>query len=169
MIEHKPTISMIAALDEKGVIGVDGGLPWRLSAELKWFRASTLGKPVVMGRKTYDSIGRPLPKRLNIVMTRSADYEAAGCVVVGSVAEALAACGNAEEVMIIGGEAIYHLFLPLTTRLYLSFVEANVGGDRFFPPIDWSRWQVVWQGAHSADAKNEYAFCKTILEINETS
>ncbi|MDX1687598.1 MAG: dihydrofolate reductase, partial [Candidatus Promineifilaceae bacterium] len=109
-------ISLIAALDRNGVIGDDGRIPWRLPADLKYFKRVTMGKPLIMGRKTYESIGRPLPGRQNIVLTRQRDYRAPGCTVVHSLEEALAAAGDAEEVMVAGGGSVYRQFLPRADR-----------------------------------------------------
>ena len=119
-------ISIIVAASTNNVIGVQGELPWRLSDDLKRFKAVTMGKPIIMGRKTWESIGRALPGRQNIVITRQPDYLADGCDVVESVDEAIAAAGDADEVMVIGGSQIYDMALPLASRLYLTRVHAEV-------------------------------------------
>ena len=119
-------ISLIVAVSTNKVIGAQGDLPWRLSDDLKRFKAVTMGKPIVMGRKTWDAIGRPLPGRQNIVITRKPGYTAAGCIVVTSLEDAIATAGDAEEIMVIGGSQIYQLALPLATRLYLTRVHARV-------------------------------------------
>ncbi len=126
-------IAIVVAMAANRVIGRDNQLPWHLPADLKHFKQLTLGKPVVMGRKTYASIGRPLPERTNIVVTRDRDYEAPGCVVVHSLDEALAAAGEAAEVMVIGGAGIYRQVLPRTDTLYLTEVHAEFEGDTLFP------------------------------------
>lgn len=151
-------ISLIVATSTNNVIGVNGELPWRLSDDLRRFRDITMGKPIVMGRKTWDSIGRPLPGRQNIVITRQPEFVAEGCDVVASVAEALSAAGDAAEVMIIGGSQVYSLFLPDADRLYVTRVHVEVAGDAFFPPISDSDWRLVDEEYHAADERNEHAF-----------
>ena len=141
-------LAMIAAMSRNRVIGRDNALPWHISADLKHFKRTTLGKPVVMGRKTYESIGRPLPGRTNIVVTRQPDYSAPGVRVATSTESALAlasevATGDgASEVMVIGGEQLYRSLLPHAERLYLTEVDAEVEGDAFFPELD-AGWQPV--------------------------
>jgi len=117
-----------------------------------------MGKPVVMGRKTYESIGRPLPGRHNIVVSRNARFRAGGCTVVTSVDHAVVAAGDAEEVMVIGGEQIYRMFLPLADRVYLTRVHADVKGDARFPELDDATWSLVGREERAADADNEFAF-----------
>ncbi len=157
-------ISIIVAASENGVIGSQGELPWRLSDDLRRFKAVTMGKPIVMGRKTYQSIGRPLPGRHNIVITRQAGFEAAGCEVVESKAAALAAAGDADEIMIIGGSQVYALFLPETERLYLTRVHAELTGDAFFPEVASEDWRLVEDEPHRADARNAYDYSFRIYE-----
>ena len=151
-------ISIIVAASENNVIGAQGDLPWRLSDDLKRFKAVTMGKPIVMGRKTWESIGRPLPGRQNIVVTRQADFVAEGCDVVASVAGAFEAAGGAEEIMVIGGGQLYELFLPEAQRLYLTRVHAEIDGDAFFPEIVESEWQLVDEEPREADERNEHAY-----------
>ena len=151
-------ISIIVAASTNNVIGVQGELPWRLPDDLKRFKQLTMGKPIVMGRRTFESIGRPLPGRQNIVITRQRDYEAAGCDVVASPAAALAAASDAAEIMIIGGSQVYELFLPKASRLYLTRVHVVVEGDAWFPEIDEGDWQLLDSESHDASAVNEYAF-----------
>lgn len=134
-------LSLIVAMGRNRVIGIDNSLPWHLSQDLKQFKAVTLGKPIVMGRKTYDSIGRPLPGRHNIVISRDSSWAADGVTAVGSLAAAITAAGEVAELMVIGGEQIYALALPAATRLYITEVDAAPAGDAFFPAIDESRWQ----------------------------
>ena len=159
-------ISLIVATDENGLIGKDGGLPWRLPADLKYFKKTTLGKPVVMGRKTWESIARPLPGRKNIVLTTQKDYLSEGVEVVQDVAAALSACGAAGEVMVIGGRAVYALFLPQADRLYLTRVHAQVEGDVYFPTIDAAEWKEVARTECEADENNEFALSFLTLERN---
>lgn len=158
------TVSIIAAVARNGVIGRDGHLPWRLSDDLKHFKRVTIGKPIVMGRKTYASIGKPLPGRENIVLTRDPQLQAEGCTVVHSVEEALKAAGNAEEVMVIGGAAVYAALLPQADRLYVTEVHAEVAGDVQFPDIDPTAWRERERSSHPADGRNEYAFDTVVLE-----
>jgi len=151
-------ISIIVAASTNNVIGVQGDLPWKLSDDLKRFKQLTMGKPIVMGRLTWESIGRPLPGRRNIVVTRTEDYAAEGCDVVASPAAALAKAGDASEIMIIGGSQIYELFLPKAGRLYMTRVHADIAGDAYFPELDEQDWQLLESEAHEASAANDYAF-----------
>jgi len=151
-------ISIIVAASTNNVIGVRGELPWKISDDLKRFKQLTLGKPIVMGRLTWESIGRPLPGRQNIVITRQADFSAEGCDVVDSPVAALDIAGNAEEVMIIGGGQIYDLFLPKAGRLYVTRVHTEIDGDAFFPAIEADSWELVDREAFAASAANEFAF-----------
>ena len=157
-------ISIIVAASTNNVIGVEGELPWRLPDDLKRFKQVTMGKPIVMGRRTFESIGRPLPGRQNIVITRQPGFEADGCDVVSSPAAALTAAADAAEVMIIGGSQIYELFLPKASRLYLTRVQADIEGDAVFPAIDEQEWHLLEREAHEASAANEYAFEFRIYE-----
>jgi dihydrofolate reductase len=125
------------------VIGVDNRLPWHFSSDLKRFKQITMGKPLLMGRKTHDSIGRPLPGRLNIVLTSDHAYQAPGCTVVHSLEEALKAAGDADELMVIGGASLYERLLPEADRLYLTQIEREFSGDTFFPQIDWQAWREI--------------------------
>lgn len=155
-------VALVAAVSRNGVIGRNGGLAWKISDDLKRFRAITLGKPVIMGRKTYDSIGRPLPDRVNIVITRRA-AEIEGVLVAASVEEALrlgfeaAAHLDTDEICVIGGAEIYGQALPLATRLYLTEVEADVDGDTFFPPIDPGAWSRREAGRAERSSRNEHS------------
>jgi dihydrofolate reductase len=128
-------ISMIAAMSENRVIGKSNDIPWRIHGEQKRFRSLTTGKAVIMGRKTFESIGKPLPNRRNIIITRDQTYAANGCEVVGSLQEALALTKGEEEVFIGGGETIYKEALPLADRIYLTTIHFKVDGDRFFPQV----------------------------------
>lgn len=131
----------------EGVIGRDGGLPWHLPADLAHFKSVTMGKPIVMGRKTFESIGRPLPGRKNIVVSRRADYSADGVVVVHSLDEALEAAGDVAEIMIIGGAQLYAAALPVAQRIYLTLVGKPVEGNTVFPEVDWARWRMTRRSA----------------------
>lgn len=132
-------LSLIAALARNHTVGIANRLPWHLSDDLKYFKATTSGHPIIMGRKTYDSIGRPLPGRHNIVVTRDRNWKADGVTVVHSIAEAVAAAGEVNEVFLIGGASLYAEALPLADRLYLTEIDADFDGDAFFP--DWPRAQ----------------------------
>ena len=158
------TLSLVVAASSNNVIGRDGGLPWHLPDDLRQFKRLTTGKDVIMGRSTYESIGRPLPDRRNIVMTRNADYVADGCDVVSSVSEAIDAVEGAEEAMIIGGGQVYRDFLPLADRIYLTRVQAEVEGDTYFPEIDEATWRLVSSEHHGADEKHRYAFDVMVFE-----
>ena len=136
-------VSMIVAVSTNNVIGAGGDLPWHLSEDLKHFKTITMGKPMIMGRATYESIGKALPGRRSIVLSRQPGYQPPGIDVAATPDEAIALAGDADEVMIIGGAQIYELFLPMTDRIYRTSVHADVDGDTFFPPLDESEWQVV--------------------------
>ena len=158
------TVSLVVAASKNNVIGRDGELPWHLPEDLRHFRRITTGKPVIMGRKTFESIGRPLPDRHNIVMTRDPDYAAEGCDVVESVAEALDVAGDADEVMVIGGGQVYRDFLPRADRIYMTRVQAEVQGDTRFPRIEGNAWRLVSAEHHAADEKHEFAFEMMVFE-----
>ena len=151
-------LTLIAAVGNNGVIGVAGALPWRLPADLQHFKALTLGKPVLMGRRTWDSLGRPLPGRRNLVVTRQAGFVAAGAEVFATVAAALSAVAAAPEVMVIGGGELYAQLLPQATALELTEVAATLDGDAFFPAVDASLWPEVSRVAHAADERHAYAY-----------
>ena len=150
-------ISLIVAASTNNVIGNDGELPWRLSDDLKRFKAVSMGKPIVMGRKTFESIGRPLPGRQNIVISRQDGFAADGCDVVQSIEEAVEVAAAAEEIMVIGGSQIYAAFLPLADRIYLTRVHAEVEGDAFFPSLDESKWRDSASRIYEVDESNDYA------------
>ena len=154
----KPILSLIAAMTPNRVIGRNNELPWHLPEDLRFFKRITMGKPLLMGRKTHESIGRPLPGRTNIVITRGQDYRAEGCIVAHSLEQALVAAGNVEEAMVIGGAALYELALPQADRIYLTRVRAELEGDAWFPPLDLSQWGEVWREDHPADAKHAYSY-----------
>lgn len=157
-------IAAIAAMSENRVIGKDNGLPWNLPADLKYFKQITDGKPILMGRKTFESIGRPLPNRYNIVVTRNAGFAAPGCLVVNSIDTALAAVAEEEEVVVIGGALLYQQMLPRLQRLYLTIVHQEFEGDAFFPEIDLSEWQEVSRSEREADELNVYRCSFLVLD-----
>lgn len=154
-------LSLIAALDRNRAIGRDNGLPWRLPDDLKRFKALTLGKPVLMGRRTAQSLGRALPGRRNLVLTRSGQVPFEGMQAVASIDEAMrvAVQDGADELCVIGGGEIYALCLPMATHLHLTHVDTAVeGADAFFPAFDASQWRIVAREPHAADAKHAVAF-----------
>ena len=137
------TLSLIAAMARHRVIGVDNRLPWHVPEDLQHFKRITLGKPIIMGRRTWVSLGRPLPGRHNIVLTRQSEWVAEGATVVTSLDAALIAATDAEEVFVIGGAELYQLALPRAQRIYLTEIELDVVGDAYFPPLDTAQWQVA--------------------------
>lgn len=150
-------LSIIVAMDAKRVIGHENRLPWHLPADLKHFRQITMGKPILMGRKTWESIGRPLPGRTSIVITRDSNYTAEGCNVVHSIGEALAVAQGHDEVMVIGGEQLYRQVLLDADTLYLTLVEGDFPGDAFFPELNQSEWREVERNEHAPDDRNAHA------------
>lgn len=160
---HAPTLSLIWAMDRNRLIGNHNALPWQLPADMQWFRRQTMGKPVLMGRNTFDSIGRPLPGRLNLVLTRQ-PIGIDGCTVVHTFDEAVQAAGGADELMVIGGAEIYSMALPLAERLYFTEIDAAFDGDAWFPAFDATAWHEVFCERHDADEKNAYPYRFRILE-----
>ena len=150
-------VSAVVAASRNGAIGKDGSLPWHLPAELARFKQITMGRPIIMGRKTHESIGRALPGRKNIVITHDKTYKAKGCTVVSNLDEALAAAGDAPEAFIIGGASIYELAMPVTNKLYLTRVKADIDGDKYFR-FDESDWKMVDSRLYPADEKNKYTY-----------
>jgi|LakMenEpi03Aug12_release.lakeMendotaPanAssembly.Ray.scaffolds.fasta_scaffold117011_2 dihydrofolate reductase len=163
-------ISIIVAVAENGVIGKDNQLLWRLSEDLKLFKKRTTNHAIIMGRKTYDSIGKPLPNRLNIVISRSKDLEIEGCLVADSLEKAIELAQNdsdKEEIFIIGGEKIYTLAESLATKLYLTKVQVNLEGDAFFNLKPYENWTTVSSEHYKKDERNEYDF--EVLEVIRTN
>lgn len=157
----KPILALVAACARGGVIGIDNKLPWHLPEDMKFFRETTRGKPVIMGRKTWESLPdafRPLPGRLNIVVSRNPDFHAEGGAVVGSLPEAVAAAGNAEIACVIGGAEIYRQALPLADRLILTEIDRDYAGDAFFPAFDRVEWQEVSRDARVSESGLPFAF-----------
>jgi dihydrofolate reductase len=159
-------ISIIAAMAENGIIGRGGQLPWHLSADLQRFKRLTMDHTIIMGRKTWESIGRPLPGRRMVVITRQAGYQAEGVAVVSSLEDALALARVAgdEEAFIIGGAEIYRLALPHADRLYMTLVLAEVEGDTTFPEVDWETWARIDSESVEADADNEFPHLFYVFE-----
>ncbi len=163
-------LSLIVAVAENGVIGKDNGLPWKISSDLKYFKERTLGKPVIMGRKTFQSIGRPLPGRVNIVITRDASFATDGVITALSldmaldVGKNLALTKGVEEVMVIGGAQIYNLTLPDADRLYLTRVHGEVDGDTRFPPLNPDDWLEASSERHAASEKDSHDYSLIVLD-----
>lgn len=157
-------LSIIAAIARNGVIGRGNALPWHLPADLRHFKTVTMGRPVIMGRRTHESIGRPLPGRLNIVVSRNPDFRAEGCTVVASLADALQAASGAAEVFVVGGAQLYAEALPRADRLYLTRVEAEVEGDTWFPAFDAGAWRTVSSDMGAPDGKNPLPHRFEVLE-----
>jgi dihydrofolate reductase len=157
-------LAIIVATDEQGLIGKDNDLPWKLSADLQYFRRVTMGKPLIMGRNTHESIGRALPGRKNIIITKNEAYQAEGCTVVHSITDALMACEQVEEVMVMGGASLYEQLLPSADKLYLTQVHASLAGDTWFPTWNKNAWSEISREDHLADEKNDYAYSFIIYE-----
>jgi dihydrofolate reductase len=155
---------MVIAAAENGVIGRDNELPWHLPADLKRFKALTMGKPMLMGRKTFESIGKPLPGRTSVVLTRSADWRREGVITVGSVEEAIQRVGDVPELVVIGGAEVFRLALPYTQRIHLTRVHADLSGDIKIPPLDPEEWREVERSSHPADERHAYAMTFVTLE-----
>lgn len=151
-------VSIVAALDENRVIGRDGGLPWRLPKDMQHFKRLTVDRTVIMGRKTFEEIRRPLANRRNVVISRNPDFHPHGVTVVPSLTEALALGAGEREVFVIGGGEVYRLALPVADRLYLTIVHAAVEGDTTFPPFDAAAWALEEEEPHPADAQHPHAF-----------
>jgi dihydrofolate reductase len=161
---RQPLISLIVAMAQNGVIGRDNALPWRLPEDLKRFKEFTLGKPILMGRKTFEAIGRPLPGRANLVLTRDRDWHAPGVIPVHSVEEALRQTRTCDELVAIGGAEIYRLLLPLARRIYLTHVHADIPGDTYFPAFDPAQWDDVEFRSLPADERHAYPLTFVTLE-----
>jgi len=161
--QHSPRLTLVVAVAQNGVIGRGGALPWRLSADLRRFKQLTLGKPIVMGRKTWESLGKPLPGRHNIVVTRREDYhverraEDPQVTMVRDLDAALAAAGDSAEVMVIGGAEIYALALPRADAIELTRVHARPEGDTFWPEVSRDEWREIARADQSADERNDHA------------
>jgi dihydrofolate reductase len=162
-------IALISAMGRNRVIGINNTLPWRLPADLKHFKQITMGKPVLMGRKTYESIGKPLPGRTNIIISRDGDYRVPGCIVAHSIDAALASAAGHEEIMVIGGAALYQQMLPRADRLYLTLIDEDFKGDAWFPEIQPEQWQEQDRVDHEPDAANPYHYSfMTLQRISRT-
>ena len=157
-------ISLVVAVSENGVIGRDAGLPWNLPADLRHFKRITLGHPILMGRRTHESIGRPLPGRANLILSRDPDYFSPGCTVVPSWSQALEAAGDSAELMVIGGEAIYRLALARADRIHLTRVDTRVEGDAHFPDLNPADWREIESRGYPADDANAFDLTFIVLD-----
>jgi len=157
-------LSLIWAMDRHRLIGRENALPWKLPADMAWFKKNTMGKPILMGRKTYESIGRPLPGRVNLILSRQSALQIDGCTVVHSVAEAKAAVPDAEEIMVMGGAEIYALLMGRADCLYITEIDAAFEGDAWFPEFDRSHWQEISRQSGVVDEKNIYPHHFIIME-----
>ena len=157
-------ISFVAAMGKNKVIGKNNSLPWSMPADMKRFKELTMGKLIIMGRKTFESIGAPLPRRINIIITRDHEYEAEGCIVAHSADEALNAAKSAEEAMVIGGSQIYKEFLPRANRMHLTIIDADFEGDAYFPEYRIEEWEETAYEEHERDAENKYNYAFITLE-----
>jgi dihydrofolate reductase len=157
-------LSLIVAVSHNGVIGRRGELPWKLSADLQRFKRLTMGHHIVMGRKTFESIGRLLPGRTSVIVTRQPEYHFAGAVVVHSLADAISLAEGDDELFVIGGGEIYQEALPLAARIYLTRVHVDVEGDAFFPEPASDQWTEVSRNEHATDAKNQYDHSFVVFE-----
>ncbi len=164
MSKPRPSISIIAAMAENRAIGMDNKLPWRLPADLRHFKALTVGKPIIMGRKTWESLPGLLPDRPHIVVTANQQYAAEGCTVVHSIEQAIEAAGDVPEAMIVGGGAFYEQMLPMADRLHLTLVHTEVEGDAFFPEYDPAEWKETSREHCLADEKNPFDYTFITLE-----
>ena len=154
--DNRPLISFVVAMTPDRVIGRDNQLPWHIPADLAHFKRLTIGKPVVMGRRTFESIGRPLPQRHNIVVTRDRSYMAEGCTIAHSVEGALSAAGKVSEIAIIGGAQIFEALLPRADVLHITYVHADIDGDTFFPPLNPDDWHEHERREVGVGPKNAY-------------
>jgi dihydrofolate reductase len=160
----RPLISLLVARSLNGVIGRDNALPWRLPADLKRFKALTMGKPMLMGRRTFESIGRALPGRINLVLTRNRQWHAPGAIAVHDLDEAFARAGDAPELVVIGGAELFGLFLPLAARIYLTDVHTTLSGDTHFPALAPEEWREMERIGYAADPEHAYEMTFRMLE-----
>jgi dihydrofolate reductase len=151
-------ISLIVAMASNRVIGINGQMPWHLSADLKKFKQITFGHPILMGRKTYESIGRPLPGRCNIIISRNAGYQVAGCEVFSDISAAIASCNEMEELFVIGGAAFYEAMLPKADFIYLTEIHKEFAGDTYFPEINCQEWQEIERLDINNDASVDFSY-----------
>jgi dihydrofolate reductase len=154
----RPRFSLIVAMAKNRVIGVNNTLPWQLPADLKHFKSLTMGHHIIMGRKTYESIGKPLPGRISVVVTRNANYSMPGVIVVNSLESAITVCGNDEEIFVIGGAEIYRQAIKLADRIYMTEIDVEISGDAHFTEFDIKAWRKTTRESHSPDEKNPFPY-----------
>ncbi|MCZ6882398.1 MAG: dihydrofolate reductase [Gammaproteobacteria bacterium] len=166
-MQSRPMLSLVSAMDSNRLIGKDNALPWHLPADLAFFKRTTMGKPIIMGRKTFASIGKALPGRQNIVVTRNPEYDAPGCDIAPSLEQATRLAGNADEVMLIGGASLYEQAIDSADCIYLTLIHHVFSGDTWFPEINTEQWNLVSRKDFEADGKNpyQYSFIKFVREI----
>lgn len=157
-------ISLIAAMDNTRVIGNNNDIPWRLPKEWQYVRKMTMGHPIILGRKNFESIGRALPGRRNIILTRDTNYTAEGCEIAHSVPDAIKLCQNEEEIFVFGGEQIYKLFLPYVEKMYITQIDHEFDGDTFFPEVDYGEWNEVSVQQGITDQENPYTYFFYVYE-----
>ena len=160
----KPRVSLIVAMARNRVIGRNNALPWRLPADLKHFKSLTMGHHMIMGRKTFESIGKPLPGRISVVVTRNSDYSMPGIITANSLEAAISACGNDQEIFIIGGAELYRQAIHLADRIYLTEIEADIPGDAFMTEFERNLWQETSRTSHAPDEKNAYPYHFVVYE-----
>ena len=160
----RPLVSHVVAIARDGVIGRDNAMPWHLPDDLKRFKALTMGKPMLMGRKTFEAIGKPLPGRTSLVLTRDLAWQAPNVIAVRSVDEAFAKIGDVPELCVVGGAEIYKLTLPITQRIHLTRIHAKIPGDAVYPTIDTSEWREIERVEHPADERHAHAMTFSTLE-----
>lgn len=159
-----PRLSLVVAMAKNRVIGAGGRIPWHLPNELQLFKRVTMGHPIIMGRKTYESIGRLLPGRATVIVTRQADYRVPGALIAHSLDAAIAACGHEDEIFVIGGGELYREALPRADRIYLTTVEAEPAGDTYMPELDERAWRETSSEFFPADARHAYAYRFAVLD-----
>lgn len=157
-------ISLIVAMASNRAIGLNGQMPWHLSADLKRFKLITLGSPIMMGRKTFEAIGKPLPGRSNIVISRNADYQPPGCLIFTDIDSALRHCSDSPEVFVIGGATLYHALLPVADFLYLTQIDKDFPGDTYFPEIDAKQWRELERENITGDQHVDFSYSFIKLE-----
>lgn len=164
MIMPKPILSIITAMDNNRLIGQNNALPWHLPEDLAFFKKTTLNKPIIMGRKTFESIGRPLPGRTNIIVSRNNNYSVEGCVVLDGIESVLDYCKNDEEIMLIGGASLYEQWLPHAHQMYITLIDDEFEGDAWFPDYQPNNWKTEWSESHCTDKtpKIRYQFMKLV-------
>jgi dihydrofolate reductase len=164
MMGSRPLLSLVVAMARNGVIGRDNAMPWHLPDDLRHFKALTMGKPMLMGRKTFAAIGKPLPGRTSLVLTRDPAWRAEGVIAVRSLDEAFEKAGDVPELCVVGGAEIYKLTLPIAQRIHLTRIHADIAGDTVFPPLDPSQWRETARAEHAADERHAYPMTFATLE-----